>query len=81
MDFWRSARKSRKEKVRNGAIKAIMEVEKNVLELIEEKRLQTATENVRMGTRGNTKKGKTQREMDRWSKTEHDKPWSDRRGY
>jgi hypothetical protein len=30
-----------------------------------------------MGTRGNTKKGKTQREMDRWSKTEHDKSWTD----
>jgi hypothetical protein len=27
-----------------------------------------------MGTRGNAKKGKTQREMDRLSKTEHDKP-------
>jgi hypothetical protein len=25
--------------------------------------------------------GKTQREMDRWRKTEHDKPWTDRRGY
>jgi hypothetical protein len=35
----------------------------------------------RMGTRGNTKKGKTQREMDRWSKTEHDKLWTERRGY
>jgi hypothetical protein len=23
------------------------------------------------------KKGKTQREMDRWSKMEHDKPWTD----
>jgi hypothetical protein len=34
-----------------------------------------------MGTRGNAKKGKTQREMDRWSKTENDKPWADRRGY
>jgi hypothetical protein len=33
------------------------------------------------GTRGNAKKGKTQREMDRWSKTEHDKTWTDRRGY
>jgi hypothetical protein len=28
-----------------------------------------------METRGNAKKGKTQREMDRWSKTEHDKPY------
>jgi hypothetical protein len=37
--------------------------------------------NLRMGTRGNAKKGKTQREMDRCSKTEHDKPWTDRRGY
>jgi hypothetical protein len=40
MDFWRrSARKSRKEKVRNGTIRAIMEVGKNILEVIEEKRL------------------------------------------
>jgi hypothetical protein len=44
-------------------------------------RKQTATENFRMGTRGNEKKGKTQREMDRWSKMEHDKPWTDGRGY
>jgi hypothetical protein len=36
MDFWRSARKSRKEKVRNGTIRAIMEVGKNILEVIEE---------------------------------------------
>jgi hypothetical protein len=34
-----------------------------------------------MGTRRNAKKEKTQREMDRWSKTEHDKPWTDIRGY
>jgi hypothetical protein len=40
MDFWRrSARKSRKEKVLNGTIRAIMEVWKNILEVIEEKRL------------------------------------------
>jgi hypothetical protein len=44
-------------------------------------REQTVTENCRMGTRGNAKKGKAQREMDRWSKTEHDKPWTERRGY
>jgi hypothetical protein len=31
-----------------------------------------------MGTRVNAKKGNTQREMDRWSKTEHDKPWTER---
>jgi hypothetical protein len=47
----------------------------------ENARKQTDTENFRMGTRGNSKKGKTQREMDRWSKTEHDKPWTDGRGY
>jgi hypothetical protein len=41
----------------------------------------SATENFRMGTRGNAKKVKTQRKMDRWSKTEHDKPWTDGRGY
>jgi hypothetical protein len=40
MDFWRrSAIKSRKEKIRNGTIKEIMEVGKNILEVIEEKRL------------------------------------------
>jgi hypothetical protein len=94
MDFWRrSARKSRKEKIRNDTITKVMDVGKNILEVIEEKRLgwfghvermpgnKTATENFRMGIRGNAKKGKTQREMDRWSKTEHDKPWTARRGY
>jgi hypothetical protein len=36
MDFWtRSARKSRKEKVQNGTIRAIMEVGKNILEVTE----------------------------------------------
>jgi hypothetical protein len=40
MDFWRrSARKSRKVKVRNVTIRAIMEAGKNILEVIEEKRL------------------------------------------
>jgi hypothetical protein len=40
MDFWRrSARKSRKEKARNGTIREIMEVGKNILEVIEDKRL------------------------------------------
>jgi hypothetical protein len=40
MDFWRrSARKSRKEKVRNGTIREIMEVGKNILGVTEEKRL------------------------------------------
>jgi hypothetical protein len=40
MDFWRrSARKSRKEKVRNITIREVMEVRKNVLEVTEEKRL------------------------------------------
>jgi hypothetical protein len=73
-DLWRrSARKSRKEKVRNGTIREIMEVGKNILEAFEKKtatmvwtyKEQTATENFRMGTRGNAWKGKTQREMDR----------------
>jgi hypothetical protein len=41
MDFWRrSARKSRKEKVRNGTIREVMEVRKNILEVTEEKWLQ-----------------------------------------
>jgi hypothetical protein len=40
MDFWRrSARKSRKEKVRNVTIRGVMEVGKNILEATEEKRL------------------------------------------
>jgi hypothetical protein len=40
MDFWRRyARKSRKEKFRNGTIREIMEVGKNILEVTEEKRL------------------------------------------
>jgi hypothetical protein len=39
MEFWRSARKSRKEKVRNVTIREVMEVGKNILEVIEEKRL------------------------------------------
>jgi hypothetical protein len=39
MDFCRSVRKSRKEKVRNGTIREIMEVGKNILEATEEKRL------------------------------------------
>jgi hypothetical protein len=39
MEFWRSARRSRKEKVRNGTITAIMEVGKSILEATREKRL------------------------------------------
>jgi hypothetical protein len=40
MDFWRrSARKLRKEKVRSSTIREIMEVGKNILEVIKEKRL------------------------------------------
>jgi hypothetical protein len=35
MDFWRSARKSGKEKVRNVTIREIMEVGKNILEVTE----------------------------------------------
>jgi hypothetical protein len=46
----------------------------------ENARKHTAMENFIMGTRGNAK-GKTQRAMDRWSKTEHNKPWTDRREY
>jgi hypothetical protein len=47
----------------------------------ENTRKQTSPENFRMGIRENVKKGKTQREIDKWSKTEHDKPWTHRRGY
>jgi hypothetical protein len=38
-DFWRSARKSRKEKVQNDTNRAIMNVGKNILEVIEETQL------------------------------------------
>jgi hypothetical protein len=91
MDFWRrSARKSRKEKVRNGTIRTIMEMWKNILEVIEEKRLRwfghveripgnrlprTILEWEPEGPR------RRRRPKERWSKTEHDKPWTDRRGY
>jgi hypothetical protein len=38
MNFWRrSARNSRKDKVRNGTVRVIMEVGKNILEVIEKK--------------------------------------------
>lgn len=40
MDFWRrSSRKSRKDRVRNSTIRDIMEVRKDIVEVIEEKRL------------------------------------------
>jgi hypothetical protein len=70
-----------------------MEVGKKISQVIEEKWLhcfghvkrmpgnRQPRKQFRMGTRGKAKKGKTQREMDRWSKTEHDKPWTDRIGY
>jgi hypothetical protein len=45
----------------------------------ENARKQTTTENFRMGTRKKAKKGKNKREMAGWSKTEHDKSWTDRR--
>jgi hypothetical protein len=47
----------------------------------ENARKHTAMESFRMGTTGNVKKEKTQREMDgvRRSMTEHDEPWTDRR--
>jgi hypothetical protein len=94
MDFWRrSARKSRKEKVRNGTIRAIMEVRKNILEVTEEKRLRWFGHVKRMpGNRlrrkilewepeGTRRRGRPKEKMDRWSKTERDKPWTDGRGY
>jgi hypothetical protein len=49
MDFWRrSARKSKKEKVRNGTNRAIMEVGKNILEVNEENRLRWFGHVIRM---------------------------------
>jgi hypothetical protein len=41
-------------------------------------KIYTSIENFKLGTRGKAKKGKAK---ERWSKMEHDKPWSDRRGY
>jgi hypothetical protein len=70
-----------------------MEVRKNILEVIEEKRLRSFRYVKRMpgnrlplkilewepeGTRG---RGRPKERWIRWSKTEHDKPWTDRRGY
>jgi hypothetical protein len=85
MDFWgRSVRKSRKGKVRNGTTREIMEVGKNILEVVEEKRLRWFGHVKRMpGNRLALKilEWETQREMNRWSKTEHDKPWTEGRGY
>jgi hypothetical protein len=94
MNFWRrSGRKSRKEKVRNGTIREIMEVGKNILEVIEGKRLRWFGHVKRIpGNRlplkilewepeKTRRRRKTQREMGRWSKTELDKPWTERRGY
>jgi hypothetical protein len=52
-----------------------------VLTCKENARKQTTTENFRVGTSGKAKKGKIQREMDGWSKTERDKPWTDRSGH
>jgi hypothetical protein len=64
-----------------------VEVGKNILEVTEEKRLRWFG-HVK-GMPGNRLPLKilewepegTRREMDRLSKTEHDKPWTDRRGY
>jgi hypothetical protein len=51
MNFWkRSARKSRKEEVRNVTIREIMEVGKNILEVTEEKRLRWFVHVKRMDT-------------------------------
>jgi hypothetical protein len=86
MDFWRrSAGKSKKEKVRNGTFKAIMEVGKNILEVIEEKRLRWFGHVKRMPLKilewepeGTRRSG---RPKERWSKIEHGKPQTDGRGY
>jgi hypothetical protein len=71
-------------------IREVMEVRKNILELIEVKRLRWFGHVKRMpGNRlslkvlvwepeGTRRRG---RPMDRWSKTEHDKSWTERRGY
>jgi hypothetical protein len=91
MGVWRrSARKIKGRNYPKWTITAIMEVGKNILEITEEKRLPWFGYVKRMP--GNRlprkileleaeKKGKTQREMDTRSKTKHDKPWTDRRGY
>jgi hypothetical protein len=94
MDFWgRSARRSRGEKVRNGTIRAIMEVGKNILEVTEEKRLRWFGNVERMpGNRlprkilewepeGMRRRGRPKDRWIRWSKMENDKPWIDRKGY
>jgi hypothetical protein len=71
-------------------IRVVMEARKNILEVTEVKRLRWFGHVKRMtGNRlplkalkwepeGTRRRG---RPMDRWSKTEHDKPWTERRGY
>jgi hypothetical protein len=84
-DFWRRpAKKSRRLKFGNDAVRVTMDVGKNMLEVTEEKRLRwfghvkrmpgnrrLSWGNPRIGTRGNTKEGKTRRRMDGWRKTEY----------
>jgi hypothetical protein len=90
MDIWRDLLEKQGKKVRNGTIRAIKEVGKNILEVIGEKLLRWFGHAKRMtGNRlplkileweleGTRRRGRP-REMDRWSTTEHDKPWTDRR--
>jgi hypothetical protein len=75
---------------RNVTIRAITEVGKNILEVTEEKRLrwfghvERMPENIlllkilKWEPEGTRRRG---RPKERWSKTEHDKPWTDGRGY
>jgi hypothetical protein len=94
MDFCRSARKSRKEKVRNDTIRAIMEVGKKILQVIEEKRLRLfghvkrvpgnklPRKTLEWELEGKRRKGRPKKRwLGGWSKTENDKPWTDRRRY
>jgi hypothetical protein len=94
MDFRRrSARKSRKEKVRNVTIRAIMEVGKNILEVIEEKRLRWFGHVKRMpGNRlplkilewepeGMRRRGRPEERWIDGARRSRDKPWTERRGY
>ena len=45
----------------------------------ENSKKQSAMGNCGMGTRGNKKKGKTQRKMEGWRKMVYDSPWTEKR--
>jgi hypothetical protein len=67
MDFWRrSARKSRKGKVRNVTIREVKEVGKNILEVTEEKPKERWIDGVRQSMTNHGLTEEDTRDRDRW---------------